>query len=94
VDSGSICQPRVHERDCIVQTCNLTYFRAGDFVKENIHLEQELLAELSRILNRALVGLDRISRQPFTVPKASEEAVTSLQDLLSPMSAFVRDCCD
>lgn len=61
---------------------------------ENIHLEQELLAELPGILNWVLIGLDRISRQPFTVPKASEEAVTSLQDLVSPMSAFVRDCCD
>lgn len=36
--------------------------------KENIHLEQALLAELPGILNWALVGLDRISRQPFTVP--------------------------
>lgn len=34
--------------------------------KENIHLEQALLAELPGILNWALVGLDRISRQPFT----------------------------
>jgi putative DNA primase/helicase len=62
--------------------------------KENIHLEQELLAELPGILNWALVGLDRISRRPFTVPKASEEAAAALHDMVSPMSAFVRDCCD
>ncbi len=62
--------------------------------KVNIRLEQQLLAELPGILNWALVGLDRISRQPFTVPKASAEAVQALQDLVSPMSAFVRDRCD
>jgi putative DNA primase/helicase len=62
--------------------------------RENIHLEQQLLAELPGILNWALEGLDRISRQSFTVPKSSEEAVAALQDLVSPMSAFVRDLID
>ena len=62
--------------------------------KENIRLEHELLAELPGILNWALDGLDRISRRPFTVPKSSEEAVIALQDVVSPMSAFVRDRCD
>jgi putative DNA primase/helicase len=62
--------------------------------KENTRLEQQLMAELPGILNWALVGLDRISRQSFTVPKSSQQAVAELQDLVSPMSAFVRDCCN
>jgi putative DNA primase/helicase len=62
--------------------------------RENIHLENELMAELPGILLWALEGLDRIDHQPFTVPKASEEAVAALADLVSPMSAFVRDHCD
>jgi putative DNA primase/helicase len=62
--------------------------------KENIRLEQQLLAELPGILNWALDGLERISWQPFTVPKTSEEAVRALGDLVSPMSAFVRDRCE
>jgi putative DNA primase/helicase len=62
--------------------------------KEDTELEQRLIAELPGILNWALVGLDRISRQRFTVPKSSAEAVAELQDLVSPMSAFVRDRCN
>jgi putative DNA primase/helicase len=45
-------------------------------------------------LNWALVGLDRISQSRFTVPKSSEQAVAELADLVSPMSAFVRQCCN
>jgi putative DNA primase/helicase len=44
--------------------------------------------------NWALEGLDRIIRQPFTAPKASDDAIRDLQDLVSPISAFVRDFCD
>jgi putative DNA primase/helicase len=62
--------------------------------KEDTELEHRLMAELPGILNWALEGLDRISRQRFTVPKSSLGAITQLQDLVSPMSAFVRDRCD
>jgi putative DNA primase/helicase len=60
---------------------------------EDIGLEDKLLAELPGILNWALGGLERISRQRFTVPKSSAKAVAALQDLVSPMSKFVRECC-
>jgi putative DNA primase/helicase len=73
----------------IITTLTQSFLR-----KENIRLEQQLLAELPGILNWALDGLDRISRQPFTVPKSSEEVVSALQDLVSPISAFVRDRCE
>ena len=63
-------------------------------MNEDIGLEDKLLAELPGILNWALAGLERISRQRFTVPKSSAKAVAALQDLVSPMSKFVRECCD
>jgi putative DNA primase/helicase len=72
----------------------LTTLRESFLGKEDTYLEQQLLSELPGILNWALVGLDRISRQRFTVPKSSAEAVAQLQDMVSPMSAFVRECCD
>jgi putative DNA primase/helicase len=62
--------------------------------KENTQLTEELLTELPGILGWALDGLDRISRQPFTVPESSSEAILQLQDLVSPVAAFVRECCD
>ena len=61
--------------------------------REDRSLEAKLRAELTGILNWALEGLDRIIRQPFTVSKASDEAIRDLQDLVSPTSAFVRDLC-
>jgi putative DNA primase/helicase len=61
--------------------------------REDRGLEAKLLAELTGILNWSLEGLDRIIRQPFTISKASDEAIRDLQDLVSPTSAFVRDLC-
>jgi putative DNA primase/helicase len=62
--------------------------------KENTQLTEELLTELPGILCWALHGLDRISRQPFTMPESSSEAILQLQDLVSPVAAFVRERCD
>jgi putative DNA primase/helicase len=62
--------------------------------KENTHLTEELLAELPGILGWALDGLDRISRQPFTIPESSSEAILQLQDLVSPVAAFARERCE
>jgi putative DNA primase/helicase len=62
--------------------------------REDRSLDAKLRTELTGILNWSLEGLDRIIRQPFTVPTASDEAIRDLQDLVSPISAFVRDFCD
>ena len=62
--------------------------------REDRHLTAGLLTELSGILNWALVGLDRITHGPFTMPKSSEAAIVALQDLVSPISAFVRELCN
>jgi putative DNA primase/helicase len=60
---------------------------------ENTRLTGELLAELPGILSWALDGLDRLASSPFTEPVSSKDAVTALQDLVSPVAAFVRDSC-
>jgi putative DNA primase/helicase len=52
------------------------------------------LAELPGILRWALDGLDRLTRQSFTTPKSSDDAIRELEDLVSPVSAFVRDECE
>jgi putative DNA primase/helicase len=62
--------------------------------KEDRGLECELLAELPGILNWSLDGLERLNRQGrFTVPAGSQDAISIIQDLASPVAAFVRDCC-
>jgi putative DNA primase/helicase len=63
--------------------------------RENTHLTEELVAELSGILSWSLEGLDRLAQQgKFIEPRSSSDAILALQDLVSPCSAFVRDCCE
>jgi|SRR5271166_732790 len=62
--------------------------------REDSHLTAELLRELPGILGWALDGLDRLTRRgALTEPPSSADAIVALQDLVSPMSAFVRDWC-
>jgi putative DNA primase/helicase len=62
--------------------------------REDPTLESGLHAELPGILNWALDGLDRLGRTDrFTRPRATDEAFVALQDLASPVGAFVRDRC-
>ncbi|BCF81652.1 hypothetical protein RQCS_11970 [Rhodococcus qingshengii] len=62
--------------------------------KEDRSLTGRLLAELPGILSWALDGLDRLTKRGFfTTPPSSTAAVTLLQDLVSPISAFVRNEC-
>jgi putative DNA primase/helicase len=62
--------------------------------KEDPDLEPELHRELSGILTWALEGLDRLRRtNRFTRSPSTDEAIIALQDLASPVAAFVRDCC-
>ena len=63
--------------------------------KEDRALGHKLRAELPGILLWALKGLDRLNHNGrFTVPQSSEDAANLMADLTSPVSAFVRDCCD
>lgn len=61
---------------------------------ENTKLTDELLTELPGILNWALDGINTLNTQgAFTEPQTSRDAITTLQDITSPVSAFVRDRC-
>jgi putative DNA primase/helicase len=61
---------------------------------EDPNLSEVLLAEAPAIFNWALAGLDRLNaRGHFDPPAASSEAIRHLEDLASPVGAFVRDRC-
>jgi putative DNA primase/helicase len=63
--------------------------------RENPALTQTLLTELPAIFNWALDGAASLSKRGyFLPPKASEEAVRELEDLSSPIGAFVRERCE
>lgn len=63
--------------------------------QEDPALTDRLLAEAPGIFNWALEGLDRLTaRGHFEPPASGREAVQQLEDLASPISAFVRDCCN
>lgn len=62
--------------------------------KEDSGLLARLLPELPGIMNWALDGLDRLrARHQFSEPGSAREAIRELEDLSSPMTAFLRDRC-
>jgi putative DNA primase/helicase len=65
--------------------------------REDLTLEPALGAELTGILNWALDGLQRLTvtnDNIFTRVPDTEEAITAMQDLASPVAAFVREQCE
>lgn len=63
--------------------------------QEDTTLTQQLMAELPGILVWAIEGLKRLrARGHFVQPKAVSDAVQEMEDLASPVLAFVRDCCE
>jgi len=69
-------------------------FRRSFYGRENPKLTEELLHEAPGIFLWALAGLDRlVERGAFVQPEASASAIRHLEDLASPVSAFVRDHC-
>ena len=62
--------------------------------REQLNLKDELRSELAGIFNWALVGLKRLYKYGyFQNPKSSLEAMRQLEDLASPVTAFVHDRC-
>ena len=62
--------------------------------KEDHGLSLRLFRELPGILNWALDGLDRLLKRGFFLaPRSGWDDVRQLQDLASPVAAFVRDKC-
>ncbi|MBY0588748.1 DUF3854 domain-containing protein [bacterium] len=63
--------------------------------KEDLRLESKLKAELPGILNWAIKGWQYLQQLGhFIQPESGKEAVRELEDLGSPISAFVRECCE
>jgi putative DNA primase/helicase len=63
--------------------------------REQLNLKNKLRPELAGILNWALDGLDRLRRRGyFKMPDTSHDALKQLEELGSPVSAFVRDWCE
>lgn len=62
--------------------------------KEDIGLTDRLLGELPGILNWAIDGWRRLhERGHFVLPTSVKDMVQEIEDLSSPVSAFVRDEC-
>lgn len=62
--------------------------------REDPSLTEKLLAEAPGIFNWSLRGLDRLNERGYFVsPESGREAVQQLEDLSSPVSAFVRERC-
>jgi P4 family phage/plasmid primase-like protien len=63
--------------------------------KEDTTLTGRLLAELPGILLWAIEGWQRLrERGRFQQPESGRKLITDLEDLSSPIGAFVRECCD
>ena len=63
--------------------------------REDTSLADELLTELGGIFKWALDGLDRLTGNgAFEEPAASREAISTMEDLTSPVAAFARDRCN
>ena len=74
----------------VVLTLKRSFFGCEDH-----ELFDNLLPELPGVLNWALKGRDRLyQRGYFMQPSASAELVERLEDLGSPVSAFLRDECE
>ena len=68
--------------------------RNSFYGKEDNELTDKLVAELPGILNWSLRGLDRLrARGHFQMPQSSVDAIRQLEDLASPIAAFLRDWC-
>jgi putative DNA primase/helicase len=62
---------------------------------EDHSLTNKLIAELPGILNWSLAGLKRLrERGRFKMPDSSLDAIRQLEDLGSPVAAFLRDWCE
>jgi putative DNA primase/helicase len=70
-------------------------FTQSFYGREDHGLIKRLLPELPAILLWALVGRDRLAQRGyFLQPKSAMQAVRELEDLASPIGAFLRDCCE
>ena len=69
-------------------------FTESFYGREDTGLTERLLGELPGILNWAVEGWQRLNeRGRFVVPSSVQDVVEEIEDLSSPVAAFVRDEC-
>ena len=65
------------------------------FGQEDRALTRRLTAELPAILQWAMIGRDRLAKRGhFEQPESAHQAAMELEDLASPIGAFLRDRCE
>lgn len=87
--------PRLHDASTALARRFLVLRLTESFYgHEDVTLTDQLLTELPGILLWAIEGWKRLrARGRFVQPASSEEAIRDLEDLASPVSAFVRERC-
>jgi putative DNA primase/helicase len=87
--------PRLSDSSGALASRFVTLVTTNSFYgREDPRLTDTLLEELPGILNWSLDGLDALrAAGRFTEPSSSADAVQELEDLASPVGAFVRDRC-
>jgi len=69
-------------------------FTQSFFGREDLSLTEKLVPELPGILKWAVEGWHNLRREGrFVEPESGRAASEALEDLLSPIGAFVRECC-
>jgi len=70
-------------------------FTKSFFGREDHSLTDKLKAELPGILNWSIEGYKRLNDRGFFIqPASADEAIEEMEELSSPITAFLRDCCD
>lgn len=70
-------------------------FTRSFYGKEDPKLTEKLLGERPGILNWSLCGLRRLrERGRFVQPTESREIITQMEELASPVTAFINECCE
>ena len=87
--------PRLTDASGALASRFMTLVLTNSFYNNEDHgLAARLLAELPSIFNWALEGRDRLAlRDYFVLPASSTEVAQELDDLVSPISVFLRDRC-
>jgi len=63
--------------------------------QEDFRLEDRLRGELPAIFNWAMEGYNELAAQGrFVQPEAGRDELNQMAEVMSPVSAFVRECCD
>jgi len=70
-------------------------FTKSFFGREDHGLTEKLKAELPGILNWSIDGYKRLNDRGFFIqPASADEAIEEMEELSSPVTAFLRDCCE